>query len=396
MSASRKPARLVVVDAVRALALLGVLVMNLREMSGLGYLEREAWLAVQGALGSALDLALRVLMDEKSLSAFSFLFGLSFSLLLERKAGQGGFPALYLRRLLVLAGFGLLNIAFAFWGDILITYALLGLLLLPAARLSQRALLALSALLLFGTPLALALLGAAEPAPAQTAADVQALRAFAAPSFAAALHEGFRQYWGVAQGRHLIAWWDSLNILGLFLLGLWCGRRRLPHQLRAHRPLLRRVAALGLPLGLAAAVAWARLPPDSPLATLMLFNAPVLALSYLALAALLLDTPRGRPLRDLLAPAGRLALSNYLLYGVAGQLLFYGWGLDLIGRVSSLQVLLISLLIYGVLLLASRLWLRAFRIGPAEWLWRSLTYLRLEGLRRRPSAATGGAQTQRH
>lgn len=385
MSAARSQQRLVVVDAVRALALFGVLVMNLRSMSGLESLSLEAQAALQGGFDRVLDAVLKVVLDEKSLSAFSFLFGLSFSLLLERKAGQGGFLALYARRLLALAGFGLLNVAFFYWGDILLTYAALGGLLLPACRLPQRMLLALAAALLFGAPLVLALAGAVAGPPVQTAADARALAGFGSDNYLDAVRAGFMRYWGVAGSDRLIDSWDSLNILGLFLLGLWTGRAHLPHRLDDHRRLLRRVAGIGVPLGLAGGVAWVWLPPSSPWSTVMLAHAPVLALGYLAAAALLLRRPALAPLRDILAAGGRLALTNYLLYGLVGQLIFYGWALGLIGRVDVTGVLVISLLVFILLQLASRAWLRRYRMGPAEWLWRCLTYLRMQPLRREPA-----------
>jgi uncharacterized protein len=382
--------RLVEVDAVRALALFGVLVMNLGEMSGLKYLTMEARAAVEGPVGSAASVALRLLLDEKSLSAFSFLFGLSFALLLGRKAGRPGFLALYARRLLALAAFGLANVAFLFWGDILMTYAALGGLLVLAARLPQSLLLTLSAALLLGVPAGLAVMGAAEPPPGQTATELRALQAFGSGSYLRAMTQNFRMYAGVAGSGQPIANWDSLNILGLFLLGLWTGRSGIPYDIRRHRPLLRRVAAVALPLGLLGAAAWVALPVTSPLHTLMLAHAPVLAVGYMALAALLLSRPRGRWLRDRLAPAGRLALSNYLLYGLIGQVVFYGWGLGLIGEASTLNVLVIALASYILLLIASQLWLNRFRMGPAEWLWRCLTYLSVQPLRRTDRAASKG------
>lgn len=388
--------RLLEVDAVRALALFGVLVMNLAEMSGLKYLAAEARAIVEGPTGSAVGVALKLFLDEKSLSAFSFLFGLSFSLLVERKAGRPGFLALYARRLLALAAFGLANVAFFFWGDILMTYAALGGLLVLAARLPQSLLLILSGALLFGVPAWLAAMGAAEPPPAQTATDLRALQAFGSDSYLQAMAQGFRMYAGVAGAEQPIANWDSLNILGLFLLGLWTGKRGIPHNLRAHRPLLRRVAATALPLGLLGAVAWVALPVTSPLSTLMLAHAPVLAVGYLAAAALLLSRPRARWLRDHLAPAGRLALTNYLLYGLVGQVVFYGWGLGLIGTASTLEVLAIAAASYTLLLLASQIWLKHYRMGPAEWLWRCLTYLRLQPLRRGADKAASKSAEHRH
>lgn len=385
-----KGRRLVAVDAVRALALLGVLFMNFRDMSGLDFLSAEALARLQGPLDRAADLAFMVLVDGKSLSAFSFLFGLSFTLLLDRARARGGpFLPFYARRLAALAAFGVVNFTFFFWGDILITYAALGGLLLLAVRLPQRAVLAVSAALLLGVPAVLALTGTTRGPDVQTAADLKALAAFGGPSYTASAKHAVERFFGIAGSLSGTRDWHYANIFGLFLLGLWAGRRRIPHEIGKNRDLLLRTVAVGLPLGLAASAAGALLAPTSPLSTLMLAGTPVLAVAYLAAAALALDAPAGRRARDLLAPVGRMALTNYLASGLIGQAVFHGWGLGLIGTVGTAGVLAVALAAYGLLIAASHAWFAAFRMGPAEWLWRTLTHMRPQPLRREVRAAAG-------
>lgn len=342
--------RLVVVDAVRALALLGVLIMNLHSMSGLEFLPEAALAAVQGPVDRAVYAVLLVLVDDKALSAFSFLFGLSFTLLLQGATLDRGFILMYARRLIVLAAFGLINVLFLYWADILITYAALGALLILAVRLPQWAVLSASALLLLGVPVGLAALGAERPSHLPSEADLEALAAFRSSSWILAVEQDFLRFFTAVGRESMVGNWDLTNIFGLFLLGLWTGRRGIPHDLAGHRRLLWRVAAVALPVGLAASLTEVVLPYSSPLATLMLFGKPVLAIGYLAAAALLLATAAARPLALVLASKGRLALTNYLAYGLVGQVVFYGWAFGL--------------------------------IGPAEWMWRSLTKLSLVPFRR--------------
>lgn len=374
--------RLVVVDAVRAAALFGVLVMNLRSMSGLEFLSAAQLEALQDTLDRIIDAVLMILVDKKALSAFSFLFGLSFWLIMERAGERSSFLPMFVRRLAVLAIFGGINFIFLYWGDILITYAALGALLPLAARLPQRAVLVMSALLLLGFPAAIAAMGGASGPDAQASSDVQALQAFGSQSYFVAAEYGARRYLGLAESHSVTADWNFTNIFGLFLLGLWVGRKRIPHDLSAHRAWLWKVAAVALPAGLAASLADALLPQASPFSTLMLAGRPILAIGYLAAGALLLDAPAGRPIRNLLAPAGRMALTNYLAYGLLGQILFYGWAFDLIGTVGTAEVLVASVAIYGALLAASHIWLRFFRFGPVEWMWRSCTRMSIQPLRR--------------
>ncbi|HEX6142716.1 MAG TPA: DUF418 domain-containing protein [Geminicoccaceae bacterium] len=390
---ARARERLVVVDAVRALALFGVLVMNLRDQSGIEYLSPEALAALQGPVDRALDLALEVLLDKKFLSAFSFLFGLSFTLLLARKDPyEASFLLMYARRLIGLAAFGVANVVFFYWADILLTYAALGALLLLFVRLPGWVVLTSAALLLIGAPALLAALGATPGEEEQTAYELAALAAFSSPSWLQSMQYGVERYLGYAGGSSsLYDTWDNLNIFGLFLLGLWVGRRQIPHRLDRHRPLLRRVAAVALPLGLAASIAEFLLPETSPLATLMLVGTPVLAAGYLASAALLLDRPAARPVANLLAAPGRLALTNYLAYGLIGQIAFYGWGLGWIGNADTATVLAVALVGYGLMVLSSRLWLVPFTMGPAEWLWRCFTKFQVQPIRRRPEPAAAPA-----
>ncbi|MCG7600199.1 DUF418 domain-containing protein [Halomonas sp. McH1-25] len=382
MPDSRDKGRLQIVDAIRALALFGVLVMNLRDMSGLNFLTAEALAALQGPVDEAVDFLLHVVFDEKFLSSFSFLFGLSFYLLLERKSDQPGFMAMYFRRLLVLAGFGLINIAFLYWGDILLVYAVFGTTLVLMVRLPQWLLLTISALLLFGAPVALALIGAVRGDATQTPSELDALRTFSDPAYWPDIIQGLSLYFGLGTSGNLIELWDHTNVYGMLLLGLWTGRAQIPHRVDENRTLLRSVASICLPVGLLLTLLWVVMPSNDPVTTVMRIGAPVLAVGYMSLGALLLDRPGARNIRAWLASSGRLALTNYLVYGLVGQVLLYGWGLGWIGNLGSAEILLLAMSIYAVALVLSRLWLIPFRMGPTEWVWRCLTYLRLSPLRR--------------
>ena len=94
-------------------------------------------------------------------------------------------------------------------------------------------------------------------------------------------------------------------------------------------------------------------------------------------------TPGLRSAVKLLAAAGRMAFSNYILESLLCTLLFYGHGLGLFAKVSRVQEALVVLAVWIVVLTFSRLWMRRFYFGPLEWLWRSLTYREREPFRRR-------------
>ena len=104
-------------------------------------------------------------------------------------------------------------------------------------------------------------------------------------------------------------------------------------------------------------------------------------LAYLAIIMLMVKSGVLRWLQEGLSAMGRMALSNYLAQTLICTTLFYGHGFGLFGRVERWQQLLIALSILTAQMIISVLWLRPFRYGPMEWLWRSLTYRRMQSMR---------------
>ncbi|MGY6412335.1 MAG: DUF418 domain-containing protein [Alkalilacustris sp.] len=376
--------RLVTLDATRALALFGVLVVNMLTLSGLTYLTPEMRGVIHGPADRAVAYVLAVLVEGKALAAFSLMFGVSFTLLIGRMKARGEpWVWAYLRRLALLAGFGLLNAAFFFWGDILTTYAVLGLFLPLAALLPLKAVLGLAGLLMFGPPVVLALAGALPPAP--LAEDqLPSLRAFQDGRIAVTVAHNWALFTGaVGDGgdRGLRAIRYS-QLAALFLIGLAAGRAGVPGRLAENRVWLRRVALGLLAVGLAMEAARRSGLILTPQGVLLKTGDALVGMAYVALVALWLDGPRGAWARRALAPLGAMALTGYLMGGLLGQVVFYGWGLGQIARHGTLTVIAISGGIFSVLLAFAHLWMRAFRQGPWEWLWRVLTRLRWEPLRR--------------
>jgi uncharacterized protein len=99
-----------------------------------------------------------------------------------------------------------------------------------------------------------------------------------------------------------------------------------------------------------------------------------LALAYAAGLLLVLQSPRAARLAAPFAAVGRMALTNYVAQSVILGWLFYGFGLGLSGRLGSAAAAAIGIVLYVVQLVFSRAWLRRYRFGPVEWLWRSITY----------------------
>lgn len=390
--------RLTVLDALRGFALGGVLLMNMAAFSGIVFMSPEQLRALPTA---AVDLPAAALMVwltyGKFYSIFSLLFGIGFALQLDAALRRGDMRlTLFKRRLLVLLGIGLVHM-YVWEGDILVLYALIGFLLLPLRHVETARLPWLAAVLV-GAPVLLQVIitmsgGAADPgAPLWRAGErllvAQGFAAEAMP-YPVLATAGWEEYLRFQLSGPFFRYAELLTsgrpfkVLAMFALGLWIGRTGLLRAGEAAVPLLRRVRAWGLALGLPAAGVHAALflaggAPATWLevAESMAYALGVapLALAYAASFALLHREPRWRRRLERLAPAGRMALTSYLSQTALQIALFYGIGLGLMGRVGAIWLPLATVVILVGQVAVSTWWLGRFRFGPLEWLWRQATY----------------------
>jgi uncharacterized protein len=167
-----------------------------------------------------------------------------------------------------------------------------------------------------------------------------------------------------------------------FLVGLAAGKHRMLAAVHTHENLLRRCERIGYPVGLAGATVFAVGGGTANLTGLMvsIVTAPFLAAAYAA-TLLRLFTRRPR-VAETLAPAGRMALTNYLGQSLICVLVFTGVGLRLAGHTSPAQTQLIALTIFVLQVVASSWWMRRFRYGPIEWALRAWTHDKRPALRR--------------
>jgi uncharacterized protein len=401
--------RVQIVDILRGFALFGILFVNMtifaRPMQVLLFPADPAmpW------YDRAAEWLIHFLGEGKFYALFSMLFGLGLTLLMERIEARGGkFVPLYLRRLLVLLLIGIVH-AFLIWiGDILILYALLGFLLILFRKAKPRTLL-IWAVILIAIPLlftaavtGLLELGRSVPEGAE---QINLSFAEARASFAADLERANRVY---VEGNFLeiteqrIYDYTSMgisaffvmgfNVLGMFLLGVYFGKREIFKHLEDNRELFRKLLFWGLLLGLAGNALYATLimsadriemTPSLLLATLgQGIGAPLLMLAYVSAFCLLALSPAWAGRIKILAPVGQMALTNYLTQSLVCTMIFYGYGLGLFGKVGMAAGIGLSILIYLLQIPISHWWMKRFKYGPAEWLWRSLTYGKRQEIKR--------------
>lgn len=383
--------RIVEVDALRGIALCGILLANVLVMSGLDGLSGGSAGPTASGLDQVAHWLVMALVQTKFYLLFSFLFGYSFTLQMDAAERDGApFAPRMLRRLLGLFVLGALHAVLLYPGDILTTYALLGLILF-AARAVDPARMWRAALRVYGVVAGLYLLLGAAVALVDTGEGDEGLAASAASAASAAeLTTAYRGGPADVVRANMDAWSDILvgllmmggMVVAAFLAGFVAGRRRLLADTgtpeRTAR--LRRVCLWGLAVGLPGGVLMAAgtVGPlgarwEIPAFILGMLTAPALSAAYASGLLLWFTTPRGARLAARLAPAGRMALTNYLAQSVVMALVFTGYGAALYGRVGAAAVLGGTLLFYGFQVAASAWLMSRHRLGPVERLLRAVT-----------------------
>lgn len=382
-------------DVLRGFALLGILLVNFRFFTEpLKSILYGSGTGLEG-IDLAVAMAIATLAEGKFYALFSMLFGAGFALMAERLAArEAAFRPLYLRRLGVLLGFGALHMVFVWAGDILLVYALAGFLMTfafartPASRLWKWAVVLISlptvlawagALSVTATRLDPALHAAimqrfAEDERALQGVLLRASEIHASGSYLENVGQRLRD--GAFTLAYLPFW--ATPILGYFLLGRWLLVSGILRSPQDHPGFLQNWLRWGLLSGLPCAAIGALLltgiTQTAPSlrgalgATLAMSGAALLSLAYLAGVVL-----AARRLA-FLAPAGQMALSNYLCQSLFWTWAIYGHGLGLWGQVPVWSQPLLAIAFFSGQVALSHWWLRRYRYGPAEWLWRSLTY----------------------
>lgn len=386
--------RIADIDALRGFALFGILLVNILVFSspyyGTGLLPEGG----NNFLDAALSFLISALFELKFYLLFSFLFGYSVTLqmLSAEKAGAAFLPRM-LRRQAGLFVIGAFHAIVLFHGDILATYAVLGLALLASRSLSDGAKLSLAALLILMTSalwFGLAALQWNAPSQDDSLVVVQhvqaALAAYrGAPS--AIVNQHLTDVGGFLPFLVLL---QAPCALAMFLVGFVAGRRKLLQDHDAIRPHLAGIARWGLVLGLPGNLAYAyatQFVPGTSFETaglaLSVLTSPFLTAAIIAAVLMVLGSGADLLTRrvDYLASAGRMALSNYLGQSAVCALIFHGYAFGLIGQLDVAATLAVAVAIFGVQLVASRWWLGRFRYGPVEWLLRTLTIAQLPNMK---------------
>ena len=386
--------RIGALDLLRGWAMFGVLLSNIY-----GYARYEP----ESALDRALRWTHHWLVQDRFYTLLILLFGIGFGIQLTRANTRGtDLRTTYYRRSAALLAIGIVHGTLIWEGDILTIYALTAFALVMFRSASTRQVIVIGALLWIAGPIIV-----------RDLAFLSGLR-FMAPWRGDVSPIYAHGTWLAIERVRVAAYMDWLGRFGLtsyvrnlaaFLIGLWCIKsgylRRLVDEPRVTRRLLAVAlvaAAIGYAMWNFADTLWPLRPPPArpygfpyPYFQLGMARALVLrlfdwategtSLAYACVLLLIWQRPRGERVLRPLAATGRMALTTYLTQSIVCTLLFYSYGLGWYGKLSYAGVSLVALILFGCQMAVSTWWLGRFRYGPAEWLWRTLTYGRAPAMR---------------
>src|SRR5271154_2112657 len=382
--------RIVFIDVLRGMALFGILAANMRAF----FAPMDAY-GVTGVLypGRA-DVLAQFFVDAfiqgKFITIFSFLFGMGFAIQMSRAEARGArFLGFYPRRLLALALFGLLHGIFIWSGDVLLTYACSGAILLLFRNRQQKTFLWWAGSL-FALPIVVntVFLGIyfsrfrpswMAPKPPDVNKFYAIINIYAHGTVRQILVQNWVE-WKHEAPTTLFA----IYATGLFLLGMWVWRAGIVQRLDDYKPVLKRVCAwclaVGLILNIFTAAVFA-LVPAGVFSLWMWFarvlwlpSSHILSAGYASGLALLYLRADWRRYLLPFAAVGRMALTDYLMQSVVCTLFFYHYTTGLYGRIGPAIGLIPTVVLYAAQVVFSNWWLQRYRFGPMEWLWRGMTY----------------------
>ena len=393
--------RKVSIDVLRGFAVLGILIMNIQSFSMIGaaYINPAAFGEFTG-VDRIIWMLSHIFADSKFLTIFSILFGAGILLITQRAEAKGQKPAgLHYRRNFWLLIIGLVH-AYIFWyGDILTAYAVCGFVVYFARNFTPRRLL-ISGLIIISIGSGLYLLSGLsipywpdvsyqETLKSWQPAAEEISREIAAYSGSWLAQMEYRVPSAASMQTFLFFYMIFWRVAGLMLIGMalykWkVLQAELPDS--TYKKLLLAGFGAGLPLviyGLIqnAAAGWSL---DYSMFMGSQFNywgSMFVSLGYISLIMLIVKSGILKKLSSALQAVGRMALTNYLLHTLVCTFIFYGHGFGFFGRTGRVMQLIIVIVIWIFQLYISPLWLRHFRFGPVEWLWRSLTYLKLQPMK---------------
>ena len=395
--------RIEIIDALRGFSLAGIVIVHMVE-NYIGAPSPTAFNEAvhQGIGDDIVDGFIGFLLRGKFFALFSFLFGLSFFIQMDNAAKRGEyFGGRFFWRLLLLLGIGYVHSLF-YGGDILTIYAILGIFLIPFYRVNNKWILGLTALLFLGIGRYIVFYftqGANVFPGMDFTPDSQDVQAYYNILKEGSLmdvfsYNGYQGHINKANFQ-LGVFGRGYITLGFFFLGLFVGRLGFFEAYQDRRKWVKRTWIVGLILFLVSGGLMAltfgsmggNVTFDQWIAMfgLTAFDLNNIAMTFIILSVFVILYKRSgaRKWLSKFAPYGRMALSNYFFQSIIGTAILFGWGMGYLGELRNVYTFGIGIVIIIVQMAISSWWLKKFRYGPLEWLWRSATFLRIFPMKRK-------------
>ncbi|WP_227994814.1 DUF418 domain-containing protein [Oceanobacillus sp. CFH 90083] len=377
--------RLEWIDVARGFAILGIFMVNIGAFSSPYFLYGGAEEAWTSTIDQFSLIFIDIFFQASFYTLFSILFGFGIQIqkdsLDKKDISPYGF---FGRRLGVLIVFGVIH-AFAVWsGDILFTYGTMGFLLLLFLYSGDKVLAGWAIGLLGFSTLALTSLQyvARDFIDVSYTSEIeQALQSYRSSDFSVILTQNY-QDWQLSNGILGFLLFPFI-FLPLFLFGMYLARKRWFHDPFTYRAVLKKMWVISLVVFVLFKIGpytfgnplWFALVQDN-------IGGTASAVFYLTSMTLLWQKRSFRKILHILTPIGKMALTNYLLQSIICFWLFYGVGLGLYGEIRPILQIGLVILIFCLQITGSMIWLHNFQFGPVEWLWRSVTYKKIQPMKR--------------
>jgi uncharacterized protein len=383
-------------DIMRGIAIFGILLVNMKSFSGPDSPIRAlSYEYFEQPYNSWTNVLLEFFVQGNFITMFSFLFGFGMILMSERAAeNQRSFLPFFLRRQCVLFLFGAAHVLFFWYGDILVTYAVVGVIMLLFYRLPKKALLMIGLVMITAYSLFMTLLtyeywtsGAAlsyqEALNAQHEAEIQqSIQIYSTGTYSEIMQERIREW--IDLNRYFLFF--LFGILPMFLFGAYAAKKQ-----HFQNNTLWRLWWLTLVLGPGSKLLAVIFFPlkgedwryDAAMSWGYEFGGAMMSIFYMCTIVLLYRNGKFKRLFKLFRITGRMALTNYLTQSIVSTFVFYSYGFGLYGGYGPLFDVMIAVVIFSLQVLFSLWWLRHYKMGPLEWVWRTFTYGKKQKLIRR-------------
>jgi uncharacterized protein len=374
-------------DILRGLAVFGILLVNMKSFSGPDSPIRSlSYEFFDHPIDVWTNVMLEFFVQGNFITMFSFLFGFGIILMAKKAAeNKRSFVAFFLRRQVVLLLFGILHVLFFWHGDILITYSVVGTVMLLFYRMPPKMLIALAMVLLITYSLFTTILtyqywssGAAlsyqETQDRNSEAEIaDSIKIYSSGSYSEIMRERYRE-WSELNAYFVFFIW---SLLPMFLIGAYAAKERTFKTVTLWK-IWWATLALGAGSKILPVIAFPFKGEDWRYDTSMAwgyeFGGAMMSLFYICSVILLVRAGKLQRVFSMLKTTGRMAFTNYLAQSIIGTTIFYSYGLGIYGKFGPFVGLLFSLAIFSLQVVFSSWWLKRNDLGPLEWVWRSLTY----------------------